>query len=481
MPGLRDLYPCGQVDGGTAQIEAGTAQIEAGAGRRRFLWQMANGFLGTAIGSLWAADGRMPEAKLVGEPRAKSVIYIFLCGGMSHIDTFDPKDNKHAGKLMDAIGFGDNNAEMKRPVIPILRTFKNYGQSGIPVSDWFPHIGEVIDEFAVVRSMYCHQTNHFPAVIEHTTGKPIRQFEHPSLGSWVTYALGTANKDLPAFVNIGRPSSPVQLMGGYLGAAYSATPFQPGDVPIPDLLPPSSSSRAERDRQMQMLSELNQQFRQDYALETAVAARVRAYELAATMMLKAPAIVDFKQEPEHVKELYGIGATDTDDFGRQLLLARRLVENGVRYIQLCHAGGGNGSWDAHGDMKTHEPLCRSIDKPISGLIRDLKQRGLLDQTLVVLTSEFGRTPWSQNTTGRDHNGKGFSTLLAGGGVKGGVVEGATDEVGYKSVESPHYISDLQATVLKQMGLNYKKMDFTLNGRAFHLIEEGTGPIERILR
>ncbi len=462
MSDLRQLYPCGRI------------------ARRRFLFGMANGFLGSAIGGLWAADGRMPEAMLTGKPRAKAVIYLFMCGGMSHIDTFDPKDNKYAGTLMDAIGFGDNNAPMKRPVIPILRTYTRYGESGIPISDWFPNVGGVIDEFAVVRSMYCHQTNHFPAVIEHTTGKPLRQFEHPCLGSWVTYALGTANKNLPSFVNIGRPSSPVQLTGGYLGASYSATPFQPGDTPIPDLLPPQNSNRQERDRQMQILSEMNQQFRHDYSIESEVAARVKEYELAANMMMTAPAIVDFSNEPQHVKDLYGIGPKDTDDFGNQLLLARRLVENGVRYIQICHAGGGNGAWDAHGDMKTHEPLCRSVDKPISGLIRDLKQRGLLDSTLVVFTSEFGRTPWSQNTTGRDHNGKGFSTLLAGGGVKGGIVEGATDEVGYKAVDSPHYISDLQATILRQLGLNYKKMDFTANGRAFHLIEEGGGPMMKIL-
>ena len=338
---MKNLYPCGKID------------------RRRFFHQTAGGFLGTAISSLLAAEsdggGKLQSARLPGEPKAKSVIYLFMCGGVSHIDTFDPKDNKLAGKLMDAVGFGDNLAEMKRPVIPCLRTFKQYGQSGIPVSDWFPNIGGVIDDIAVVRSMFCHQTNHFPAVLEHATGKPLRQFEHPALGSWVNYALGTANKDLPAFVNLGRPSSPVQLTGGYLGASYAATPFQSGDVPIPDLLPPSSSSRVERDRQMQLLGELNRQFRDDYAIESDIAARVKAYELAANMMLKAPAIVSFDKEPDHVKEMYGIGEKETDDFGRQLLLARRLVENNVRFIQICHAGGGNGSWDAHDDMRTPRP------------------------------------------------------------------------------------------------------------------------------
>lgn len=448
--------------------------------RRHFLHQMANGFLGSSIGALWAADGRMPGALLPGQHKAKSVIYLFMCGGVSHIDTFDPKDNKHAGKLMDAIGFGDNNAPMKRPVIPILRTFKPYGKSGIPVSDWFPNVGGVIDEFAVVRSMWCHQTNHFPAVIEHATGKAVRQFEHPSLGSWTTYALGSANKNLPSFVNIGRPSSPVQLTGGYIGAAHAATPFQAGDTPIPNLFPPKSSNRAERDRQMRALLDWNTEFRRDYELDSEIGARLQAYELAGNLMRTAPAIVDYSNEPAHVKELYGIGTKETDDFGRQLLLARRLVENGVRFIQICHAGGGNGAWDSHDDMKRQEPLCRAVDKPIAGLIADLKQRGLLDSTMVVFTSEFGRTPWSQNTTGRDHNGKGFTTLLAGGGVKGGVIEGATDEVGYKAAEQPHYISDLHATILNQMGLNWEKMEFELNGRKFKLVEEGTGPIRAIL-
>jgi hypothetical protein len=459
-----NAYPCGRI------------------ARRRFMFEAAGGFLGVALGSLWAQDGKLkdPMSGPHFPPKAKSVIFLFMCGGVSHIDTFDPKDNKLAGKMVDAVGFGDNVAEMRRPVIPCLRTFTKYGQSGIPVSDWFPNVGSVVDEIAFVRSMWCHEGNHFPAVIETTTGHRGRQFEHPTLGSWVTHALGTANQNLPAFVNIGRPSSPVQLTGGYLGATFSATPFQPGETPIPNLYPPKSTSSAERDRQMKELETWNRDFRARYEINSDIQARSQAYELAARMQIHAPEAVDFAKEPDTIKAMYGVGEKETDDFGKQLLLARRLAERGVRFIQLCHAGGGNGSWDAHGDMKTHEPLCRAVDKPISGLIRDLKQRGMLDSTLVVFSSEFGRSPWSQNTTGRDHNPRGYTVWLAGGGIKGGTIHGATDEFGYKAVEDPHYYSDLHATILQQLGLDYKKMEFNVFGRTMHFVEEGSGPIRQIL-
>jgi len=190
--------------------------------------------------------------------------------------------------------------------------------------------------------------------------------------------------------------------------------------------------------------------------------------------------VDFANEPKNVLDLYGIGEKETDEFGRQLLMARRLVEKGVRFIQLCNGGGGNGSWDSHVDMKEHEPRCRSVDKPIAGLILDLKQRGLLDSTLIVFSSDFGRTPWSQNTNGRDHNPRGYSVWLAGGGIKGGMTHGETDDVGYRAVQDKHYCSDLHATILHQLGLDHKKMDIEVFGRTFHLVEEGDGPIKAII-
>src|SRR5580765_1727743 len=287
--------------------------------RRGFFFQASGGFLGLSLGAMLAdANGNRPLTGLGSPvPRAKSVIFLFMCGGVSHIDTFDPKDNRWAGTLIDAVGFGDNLAPMRRPVIPCHRTFTRYGQSGIPVSDWFPHVGSVIDEIAVVRSMWCNEGNHFPAVIETTTGHRGRQFDHPTLGAWVSYALGTANQNLPTFVNLGRPSSPVQLTGGYLGANVSATPFQPGETPIPNLYPPKSSSPAERDKQMRVLDEMNREFRERYAINSDIAARSQAYGLAARMQLHAPAVVDFSKEPDHVKALYGIGEKETDDFGRQ--------------------------------------------------------------------------------------------------------------------------------------------------------------------
>jgi uncharacterized protein (DUF1501 family) len=207
---------------------------------------------------------------------------------------------------------------------------------------------------------------------------------------------------------------------------------------------------------------------------------MRSYELAARMQLTAPEAVDLSSEPAHVKSLYGIGSEPTDNFGRQMLLARRLVERGVRFVQVCHAGGGNGAWDAHDDMESHAPLCRQTDRPIAGLLRDLKQRGLLESTLVVWTTDFGRTPWSQNTTGRDHNPKGFTSWLAGAGVRGGVIHGATDDVGYRAVAHPTYIADLQATIVEQLGLEPSKMEVEIEGRPVRLVEDGAKPIRAIL-
>jgi hypothetical protein len=314
-----------------------------------------------------------------------------------------------------------------------------------------------------------------------STGHRNRQFDHPSIGAWSSYALGSANRNLPTFVNMGRPSAPSQVGGGYLGAQESATPFQAGDAPIDNLSLPHGADRRERERRVETLLKLNREFHDRHAFDAEVAARVRAFELAGSLQLAGPELVDFSKEPEHVRKLYGIDEPDTREFGRQALLARRLAERGVRFIQICHGGGmGNGKWDAHDDVADHAPLCKQTDRPIAGLIRDLKQRGMLESTMVVWATEFGRTPYSQNNVGRDHNPHGFTCWVAGGGVKGGIVYGATDEIGYKAVENRRYVTDLQATVLKQMGLDYRKMTVVVNGRPMHMIDESEGPIDGIL-
>jgi len=453
-------------------------------GRRNFLRRLSGGAAAPALGYLWAAENGAASFLKPGggthfPARVKSVIFLFMCGGVSAMDTFDPKDNKHAGRMLETVN-SNNGRPQLRPVLHCARVWTRYGQSGIPVCEWYPHVGGVIDEIAVLRSMYCHEVGHFPAVGEMTTAHRNRTFEYPAIGSWISYALGSANRDLPTFVNMGRPSAPPQISGGYLGAQESATPFMAGEAPLENLKLPPGVTRAERDRHVETLHQLNRQFHEDHAFDREVAARIRGYELAGRLQMAAPELVDFSREPEHVRKLYGIGGAETDDFGRQLLLARRLAERGVRFIQLCHGGIGNGKWDSHDDVADHAPLCRQTDQPIAGLIRDLKQRGMLDSTMVVWATEFGRTPYSQNTVGRDHNPHGFTCWIAGGGVKGGMVYGATDDIGYKAVENRRYVTDLQATILKQMGLDYKKMNVQVNGRPLHMIEESQGPIDAIL-
>ena len=454
--------------------------------RRSFLWQSGGGFGSLALAHLLgreagAASKGRPELNggLHHRARAKRVVQLFMSGAASQCDTFDYKPLllARANQPWDPGEKVELFQSNPGVVMPSPWAWRQYGQCGKWVSGLFPETATCVDDIAFVSSMVSKSNIHGPATFMQNTGFILPGF--PSAGGWVSYALGSANKNLPTFVNLGRPSSPIQLTGGYLGASVAATPFQAGETPIPNLYPPLGGSVAERERQMQELQTMNQEFRERYAVNSDIQARAQAYELAARMQLSAPEVVDFSYEPDHVKALYGIDEKETEEFGKQLLLARRLAEKGVRFIQICHAGGGNGAWDSHGDMKAHGPLCRATDKPIAGLIRDLKQRGMLDETLVVWTSEFGRTPWSQNTTGRDHNPKGYSSWMAGGGIKGGVIHGGTDEVGYKAVDSPHYCSDLHATILHQLGLNHNKMEIQTLGRTMRLIEDGS-PIRSIL-
>jgi hypothetical protein len=451
------------------------------ASRRDFLRRFGYGVGASAFAYLCNQD-KANANQIVGPhmpARVNSVIFLFMCGGVSHIDTFDPKGNRWAGKMMDVTG-SDNGQSQKRPVIYCPRTFTRYGESGTPVCEWFPNVGGVIDDIAVVRSMVTHEIGHFGAAIQMSTGHRRQIFNNPSLGAWISYSLGSANDNLPTFVNMGRPLSPLQAAGGYFGASEAATPFQASGPPLRHLSTPESIAVDQRRRQMNLLSGLNGEFHNQYAQDDKIAARVRSYELAARLQVSAPEAVDFRDEPAHITNLYGIDNKESEPFGRQALLARRLVERGVRFVQICHGGVNNGDWDSHDSVEDHAPLCRQTDKPIAGLITDLKQRGLLDSTLVVWASEFGRTPWSQNTVGRDHNPYGFSVWLAGGGVKGGMVLGATDEIGLRAVENRHYVGDLQATILQQMGLDHHHLEVEVNGAPAKVIDDCEGPIHKIL-
>ncbi|MEO2045322.1 MAG: DUF1501 domain-containing protein [Pirellulales bacterium] len=451
------------------------------ATRRSFFRHFGLGIGSSAFAYLCNQDNLRASGQLTTHmpARAKSVIFFFMCGGVSHMDTFDPKDNRWAGKMVDTTN-SNNGRPQSRPVLYCPRTFTRYGNSGTPVCEWFPHIGSVVDELAVIRSMRTHHIGHFQAAIQMATGHKRQVFDYPSLGSWISHSLGSVNENLPTFVNMGRPSSPLQASGGFFGAKEAATPFQANGMPLRNLQLPSGVSDLQRRRQMDSLAKLNEQFHQEFAFESEITARAKSYELAARLQMSAPEAVNFNDESQHVLNMYGIDEEVTNPFGRQTLLARRLVERGVRFIQICHGGRGNGDWDSHDSVADHAPLALQTDKPIAGLIKDLKQRGLLDTTLVVWASEFGRTPWSQNTIGRDHNPYGFSVWLAGGGIKGGIVHGATDDIGHKAIDSPHYVGDLQATILKQMGLDYEQMEVEINGAPHQVIEECDGPIEAIL-
>ena len=348
------------------------------------------------------------------------------------------------------------------------------------MSDWFPHVGGVIDDIAVVRSMWCNEGNHFPAVIETCTGHRGRQFDHPTFGSWVSYALGTANKNLPTFVNIGRPSSPVQLTGGYLGATVAATPFQAGETPIPNLYPPEGGSAAERERQMQALLELNREFRERYAINSDIAARAKAYELAARMQLSAPEVVDFSREPQHVTG--PLRHRREGDRRFRPAAAPRPAAGGAG--RALHPGlpcrrrqRRLGRPRRHQDARPAVPGDRQADRrpdprpqAARHARRDAGGLGERVRPQPVVAEHDRPRPQPQ----------GLYAWLAGGGVKGGVVHGATDDVGYKAVEHPHYYSDLHATILHQLGLDYQKMEVKTLGRTMKLVEEGDGPIKEIL-
>jgi hypothetical protein len=402
--------------------------------------------------------------------RAKSVIFLFMEGGPSGIDLFDPKpklNELHGQQLPSSFkpvitAMGEYNA----PLLGSKRTWFRHPKCGSWYSDWVPHTGALMDEIAVLRSCITDGLNHSGGVCQMNTGTPLAG--RPSLGAWVSYGLGSENRSLPSFVVLqDNPATvvngPRNWSAGFMPATYQGVRIEHGPQPIPDLETPDGVTAARQSAKLALIEDLNRRHAGRHPDVSELDARIRSYELAFRMQAEAPEAVDLSKESEETLELYGIKDKATEAYGRMCLLARRLVERGVRFVQL-YSGAGS-KWDAHSGLeKNHSGLCLSTDRPIAGLLRDLKRRGLLDETLVFWGGEFGRTPMSEKGDGRDHNPYGFTMWMAGGGVKGGQTIGATDEIGLHATETRLHVHDLHATVLHLLGVDHTKLTYFHKGR-----------------
>jgi Protein of unknown function (DUF1501) len=454
--------------------------------RRSFLHFAAHGLGGAALAALLAQDRKLDAAPVPGEAadapphhpaKAKRAVHICLCGAMSHVDSFDYKP-----ELIRSHGRSLQSTE--RPdvffnQIGLLRRpdweFHQHGQSGLWVSSLFPDIAQVADELTVINSMVAETSNHTPATFQENTGFRLNGF--PTLGAWLSYGLGSETDNLPAFVVIpdprGQPAgASINWTNGFLPARHQGVTFRSQGTPIDDLFPARdlgpNADRATRD----LLAALNEQHQAERPGDDALAARIRSYELAARMQLAVPEVADLREESLATQSLYGLDRPESADFGRGCLLARRLLERGVRFVQLFSGGSfGNPriNWDGHENMRqNHGQEAPRIDRPVAGLLRDLRRRGMLDDTLVLFTTEFGRTPFTQAAAnsvglGRDHNQYGFSVWLAGAGLKHGVTYGATDDIGWKAEDKIVNWFDFHATVLHLLGINHERLTFYHNG------------------
>ncbi|MFO1459455.1 MAG: DUF1501 domain-containing protein [Verrucomicrobiota bacterium] len=446
------------------------------ASRREFLLRGGAGFGALALSGLLQGDpltrgsfdAAPPGPRFA--PRAKRVIFLFMEGGPSHLDLFDPKPrlNELAGQPLPPSFSRPITAmgEVGSPLLASPRTWKRHGDSGLWVSDWLPHTATCADDLCVIRSCWGDGINHSSGICQMNTSSTLAG--RPSLGSWVTYGLGTENANLPAFVVMqDTPATvvngPRNWGSGFMPATYQGVRFSAGPEPVSNLNPPEGVS-AERQRgKLDLLADMNRGHAQGRPLQSELDARIRAYELAFRMQSEAPEAVDLSRESDATKRLYGMDDKETETMGRLCLLSRRLVERGVRFVQIYH-GAGN-KWDAHsGIEKSHPELCRSQDKPVAGLLKDLKSRGLLDDTLVIWGGEFGRTPMSEKGDGRDHNPTGFSMWLAGGGVRGGQTVGSTDDLGLHAVDERLHVHDLHATFLWLLGLDNMGLVYRHKGR-----------------
>ncbi|MGD9853665.1 MAG: DUF1501 domain-containing protein [Planctomycetaceae bacterium] len=469
--------------------------------RRSFLSKMSVGSV--ALSAMLGREGFSGLVLPQAAPKAKSVIWLFMIGGASHLETFDPKPalNKYAGKTIEetpyqavltspflanerVVLFDPNNGFIRKELFPMQVEFQPRGESGIEISGWWPHLSEQADDLCVIRSMWTEDSNHGAQLQFHTGRHRVDGF-YPSIGSWATYGLGSLNDNLPQFVVMGTPVA--DCCGGleahranYLGPQYDGVPLNidPAD-PLPYAKPAKGVSQEEQAGEFDLLYKLNGLTADRFPDDEAVRARIRSYELAFRMQMAVPEVVRFTDETPDTQAMYGLDQEETKSFGQQMLAARRLVERGVRFVQVYHgSNGGAGQWDAHsGLQKGHARLCQQTDQPIGALLKDLKQRGLLDETLVVWATEFGRTPGSQHSDGRDHHPYGFSVWMAGGGIKGGMTHGNTDEIGFHAVENRHYVTDIHATLMHQLGLDPRRL--AVPGRK-RLEKEFGEPIHQII-
>jgi hypothetical protein len=460
--------------------------------RREFFQGAGSGLAGIALAGLLNQDARAakthadPMTPKQGHhaPKAKSVIWLFMEGGPSHIDLFDPKPtlNEMAGQPMPE-SFGRPITAMGTAGNTLMgspRKWKQHGQSGLWVSDWYPHIANHVDDIAVLRSCWANGLNHVGSVCQMNTGDILAG--RPSMGAWVTYGLGSANQNLPAFVILLDDREPVggpkNWSSGFLPATFQGTQFRQGDTPILHLASPNGVSRERQRGKLDYLRQLNQRWSEDKQEDSELEARIRSYELAYNMQATAPEAVDISRESEATRTLYGMNDEATQAFGLNCLLARRLVERGVRFVEL-YCGSGSG-WDAHANIEAnHGKWCRASDKPIAGLLTDLKQRGMLNDTLVVWGGEFGRTPFNEKGDGRDHNPWGFTIWFAGGGVRGGQAIGTTDEIGLRAVERPAHVHDIHASILHLLGLDHVRLTYMHNGRAERPTIVGGNPVSEL--
>jgi hypothetical protein len=471
--------------------------------RREFLWQAGAGFTALPLVSLLCGDGFFTSqaaaadgANSLANPlapkkphfpaKAKSVIFLFMYGGPSHVDTFDykPKLYDLDGKTVQVRTFGRGGHRSEGRVVGPKWEFSRYGECGKWVSDLFPNVAECVDDIAFLHSMQADSPIHGSAMLMMNSGRILSG--HPSLGSWANYGLGSENENLPGFVvMLDRTGGPISgaknWSSGYMPATYQGMVMRSAGEPILDLQPPEGMSDSTQRRLLKRLREKNEQHRLARVDNSDLAARIASYELAYRMQEHATEAVDLTREDEKTLDLYGMTEKRTEDFGRKCLLARRLVERGVRFIQIYSGGAHNDSnWDAHGDLvKNHNYHAGNTDRPIAGLLQDLKRRGLLDSTLVVWGGEFGRQPTAEYAqgTGRDHNSFGFTMWMAGGGVKGGTTVGTTDELGARAVEEPMHVKRLHATILHQMGLDPNRLSYFFNGLDQKLV--GVEPVEPI--